>query len=955
MEALPKLDDPTLAVQLERVASASKYFSLQCQQRPELLEALLASGSLSRCYGPDDIKQQLAEALHGCAESNDLDRRLRLFRHRNMLRILWRDYNRLAPTMETTRDLSWLAEACISASLDWWHKQLAQEHGEPQGEDGQPQQLVVLAMGKLGAGELNLSSDIDLIFAYPDSGNTVGGRRPLSNQEFFIRLGQRLIASLDKTTPEGFVFRVDMRLRPYGNSGALVFSFAAMEGYYQEQGRDWERYALIKARPVSGGAAAEELMATLRPFVYRRYLDFSAIESLREMKESINSAVRRGGLENNVKLGPGGIREVEFIAQCFQLIRGGQLPSLRQQELLNVLEALVQEGLLPAEAAGELRDAYLFLRDTEHAIQGYEDKQSQELPSGEEAQAALLLALGFDDWDSFMACLEGHRRKVSHHFSELIAPIEEPAPEEGYAQIWPEGQAATKLVDLDFESLTASVDAAVQAEARLAALGFTDPAKVADALVRLRESTLFRAMQAEGRTRLDRFIPLLIQACRDQQEPDQVFLRLLHLVEAVARRSAYLVLLTENPTALKELVTLCAASPWISEQLTRHPALLDELLDPRSLYQAPDKDELRQALAKRLEQLAPEDTEANMDALRHFKSSEVLHIAASEVTGRLPLMQVSDKLTFLAEVLVEAALKVAWDDLVRKHGEPQKDDQEPVKPFPQSTDFMVLGYGKFGGIELGYGSDLDLVFVYDASAKGATTGAKPIDPGSFYTRLAQRVIHILDSHTAFGRLYAVDMRLRPSGDSGMLVTTFAGLVEYQLGQAWTWEHQALVRARPLVGDSLLIQHCQELRLQVLAQSRDLAKLKQEVVDMRRRMREHLLPAEVKRSGDFHLKHGEGGIVDIEFMVQYAVLAWSCDHPALAAWTDNVRILEALAQEGLFSATEATALTEAYLAFRSAVHQLDLLQQPAVVEPARFEAERAAVRAKWASLLGNAEE
>ena len=506
-----------------------------------------------------------------------------------------------------------------------------------------------------------------------------------------------------------------------------------------------------------------------------------------------------------------------------------------------------------------------------------------------------------------------------------------------------------ELADLDADG-----EAAARAEARLAELGFGEPAKVAQALLHLRDSSLMKAMHAQGRERLDRFMPRLIQACLEQENRDEVFLRLLDLVEAVARRSAYIVLLLENPQALRELVSLCAISPWISDRLARHPALLDELLDPRSLYSAPDKEQLRATLAERLSRLDPEDLEGNMEALRYFKESEVLHIAASEVTGRLPLMKVSDNLTFLAEVIIEATLQLAWLQLESKHGAPPRDKADAAKGFPDGIDFLALGYGKLGGLEMGYGSDLDLVFVYDDSAKGRTDGDKPIDAGVFYTRLAQKMIHILDSRTELGRLYAVDVRLRPSGDSGLLVATFAGLLEYQLSHAWTWEHQALVRARAIAGDSLLAQHCAELRQQVLSRARDEAELRREVIAMRERMRGHLLPAEVKRAGLFHLKHSAGGIVDIEFMTQYAVLAWCHRHPALAEWTDNIRILETLAREGLFSEKEAEELIAAYIAFRSAAHQFDLQQQPPVVAPRRFEKERGTVTAKWEGLIGAAE-
>ncbi|MCZ6831056.1 MAG: bifunctional [glutamate--ammonia ligase]-adenylyl-L-tyrosine phosphorylase/[glutamate--ammonia-ligase] adenylyltransferase [Gammaproteobacteria bacterium] len=922
MRELPVIEDAVLAAQLQRVVSASRFARRLCQQKPGLLEELLASDALIRSYGETTVGESLRSLLAGCDSRDELGLRLRQFRQREILRILWRDFNRTADTMETTRDLSLLAECCIEQALNCLHRELAQEHGEPLDASGQSQQLLVIAMGKLGARELNLSSDVDLIFTYPESGQTDGERRALSNQEFFIKLGQRLIAALDQTTAEGFVFRVDMRLRPYGESGALVLNFSALEEYYQDQGRDWERYALIKARVITGPQRQRDFLTrSLRPFVYRRYIDFGVIESLRDMKEMINTEIRRRGLQADVKLGPGGIREVEFIAQCFQLIRGGRSQPLQQRELLPVLDACREEGCLPAEAVAELKQAYLFLRDTEHAIQGYDDKQSQSLPKTEEAREALLVALAFPNWEAFSRTLAGHRDRVSDHFAKLIATPADPQQSREPALVWPDGLE----------------------EQALQALGFADGARAAGALCELRDSSRIRYLQVESRRRLDQFMPRLLSTCAAHQQADEVLLRLLPLVQAVVRRSAYLMMLLENPTALRELVTLCAASPWISERLARQPVLLDELLDTRSLYSAPDRDALQQELQQQVQRLAQDDLEAHMETLRYFKASQLLHVAAREVSGRLPLMKVSDKLSFLAEVILEQALTVAWHDLTRKHGAPGRDSE--------GSGFTVVGYGKLGGIELGHGSDLDLVFIYDAKAGGCTDGERPLDNAVFYTRLGQRIIHILDTRTALGQLYEVDMRLRPSGESGMLVTSFSGYRDYQMNSARTWEHQALVRSRFIAGDAELGQRFASLREEVLSRPREESELREEVVSMREKMREHLLPAESAGKGRFHLKHGHGGIVDIEFMVQYAVLAWSHRVPGLAFWSDNVRILQTLQEAGLFTSAESTALTEAYITYRSAAHQLSLQQQPGVVEAERFEQERAAVNAKWNELLG----
>ncbi|MEP4486191.1 MAG: bifunctional [glutamate--ammonia ligase]-adenylyl-L-tyrosine phosphorylase/[glutamate--ammonia-ligase] adenylyltransferase [Halioglobus sp.] len=912
---------PDICTQLPRALACSPFIAELARRKPQLLASLMADGSLSKSVSRAELAAQLTADL--AADGAELNVVLRRFRQRHMLRIIWRDFCKSADTLETVRDTSWLAEVCISAALDACQKQLEEKHGVPLGRRSQtPQQLIVLAMGKLGAGELNVSSDIDLIFAYPEAGETDGERKPLSNEEFFTRLGRAVIAALDATTAEGFVFRVDMRLRPYGESGALVHNFTALEEYYQDQGRDWERYALIKARPLTGDAErARELMTSLRPFIFRRYVDFGVIESLRTMKQGINAEVRRRGLADNVKLGHGGIREVEFIAQCLQLIRGGRDLGLQQRELLPVLSECAELGCLPAEAVAELREAYLFLRDSEHVIQGYADQQSQTLPSTDEHRLAMTTVMGFESWDSYLAALDAHRDKVSRHFQELIA-----SPDEDNAE--PE-----LALGLRIEQLTAEA---------LSELGYAEAEALIEQLQAFWASPRVESLQSEGKQRLEQFVPLLLLACADSDSPDLALRRILPLVVAVVRRSAYLALLIENPGALRELVALCAASPWIAEQLARSPVLLDELLDQASLYSTPDKQALEDELRQQVARLPLDDLEAQMDALRYFKAAQVLRVAASETAGRLPVMQVSDKLTFIAEVILEHTLNLAWADLSAKFGEPQR--------LSEGKGFAVFGYGKLGGIELGYGSDLDLVFICEPVPQGVTGGERSIDNILFYTRLGQRMIHILESRMTLGKLYEVDMRLRPSGNSGMLVSTLQGFAAYQQETAWTWEHQALVRARWVAGDSKVAAGFAQLRNTILTRERDEHELACEVVRMRERMREHLLPKDAAEKGEFHLKQGGGGIVDIEFMVQYAVLAWSSKQPALAGWPDNVRILETLGQEGLFTQAESETLTDGYLAYRSAAHQLALQQLPGVVSAERFADLQLAVQKLWHQLF-----
>ena len=915
-----------MATQLPRVLACSPFVADLARRRPALLAELHSGDFLQASLAELDFRAGLAAALG--QEGAELGLVLRRYRQRHMLRIVWRDFCRLADTLETVRDTSLLAEACIAEALAHCQASLEARFGVPRGKhSGKPQQLIVLAMGKLGARELNVSSDIDLIFAFPEAGTTDHERRPVSNEEFFTKLGQALITALDQVTPEGFVFRVDMRLRPYGDSGALVHNFAALEEYYQDQGRDWERYAMIKARPITGDPErAAELMGELRPFIYRRYVDFGVIESLRGMKQMISAEVRRRGLEDNVKLGHGGIREVEFIAQCFQLIRGGRDLGLQQRELLSVLEECASLGCLPRAAVDELRAAYLFLRDSEHAIQGYQDKQTQELPVDAAAREAMALVMGFTDWGAYLAALALHRQNVEGHFADLIAPpeedevIDDPAER---ASLWGE-----------------HIEAAALAE-----LGYRDTGASCALLQELHSSNRVTALQAEGRQRLDQFMPQLVCACAEVEDPDLALARVLPLVVAVVRRSAYLVLLMENPAALEELALLCGASPWIAEQMARHPVLLDEFLDRASLYSAPDRGELQNQLAREVARLATDDLEAQMNALRYFKASQVLRVAASEIAGRLPVMKVSDNLTWIAEVILEQVLAVAWADLTRKYGEPQRDSD--------GYGFAIFGFGKLGGLELGYGSDLDLVFVSDAARQGVTDGERAIDNTVFYMRLGQRMIHILETRMPLGQLYEVDMRLRPDGDSGSLVPSVEGFGNYQAENAWTWEHQALVRARCVAGDPRVGEQVDAIRRETLCRYRDREELAREVVSMRRRMRQHLLPSE--DPGLFHLKQGSGGIVDIEFMVQFWVLSGSAAHPELARWPDNVRILEVLGREGLLDRDLASDLTEAYLAYRGAAHQLALQQQPGEVDAQRFAPQRERVTACWNELFGGVAE
>ncbi|MCQ9424787.1 bifunctional [glutamate--ammonia ligase]-adenylyl-L-tyrosine phosphorylase/[glutamate--ammonia-ligase] adenylyltransferase [Pseudomonas sp. LJDD11] len=929
----------------ERVCAASDFVTEQVGRDPQMLVDLAASGDLERAFAPGQLREQLAEAVQAAASEDDLGRILRRQRNRHQVRIIWRDLTRQADLVQTCRDLSEMADASIDLAYQWLYQRHCQQFGVPTGRrSGQAQQMVILGMGKLGALELNLSSDIDLIFAYPEGGETVGVKRPLDNQEFFIRLGQRLIKALDPVTVDGFVFRVDMRLRPYGSSGALVLSFNAMEQYYQDQGRDWERYAMIKARVVGGDqAAGAQLQDMLRPFVYRRYLDFSAIEALRTMKQLIQQEVRRKGMAENIKLGAGGIREVEFIAQAFQLIHGGRDLSLQQRSLLKVLKTLEGQGYLPTPVVEELREGYEFLRYTEHAIQAIADRQTQMLPDNELDQARIAFMLGFADWAGFHERLMHWRGRVSWHFRQVIAdPDGDDDQEQGELVVGGEWLPLWEQIQDEEASCR-----------QLQEGGFADAGKALKSLSNLRSGPQLRAIQRIGRERLDAFIPRLLAQAVEHDNPDLVLERVLPLVEAVARRSAYLVLLTENPDALRRLLTLCAASPWIAEQITRFPLLLDELLNEGRLFSPPQAPELNAELHERLIRIPEDDLEQQMEALRHFKLAHGLRVAASEISGSLPLMKVSDYLTWLAEAILQQVLALAWRHTVARHGTPKRPDGSLCDPA-----FVIVGYGKVGGIELGHGSDLDLVFIHDGDPQSETDGAKPIDGAQFFTRLGQRIIHLLTTQTNSGQLYEVDMRLRPSGASGLLVSSVGAFARYQENEAWTWEHQALVRARVLIGSPDVQASFEQVRAGVLGRERDLAQLRVEVSEMRAKMRDNL-GSKASAAGTaanafdaavpFDLKQDAGGIVDIEFMVQYAALAWSRDYPQLLRYTDNIRILEGLEEAGLLPGADASLLREAYKAYRSAAHRQALQKQAGVVAGDQFQEQRREVRRIWAAL------
>jgi len=897
---------------LPAVWSASPFIARNCLRHPAMFIELADSGALEAVAERGALTVRLAAALAGVATTEELDSKLRHFRTLEMLRIGWRDLAGWAGLGETLQQLSELADACIEQALQYHHAWLQARHGTPRSHDGKPQQLYVLGMGKLGGEELNFSSDIDLIFGFEQAGET-DGEKPLDNHRYFTRLGQRLIGSLNARQAEGFVFRVDMRLRPFGDAGALVMTSEQFEHYYETQGREWERYAMIKARVVAGDRpAGERLLQMLRPFVFRRYLDFGALEQLRDMKTMIETEVERRGLRDNIKLGAGGIREVEFVGQAFQLIRGGRERGLQARGIVAVLEHLGREGILPGYAVRELLEGYEFLRRSENRLQAVDDKQVHTLPGAALERQRHAYSMGFERWGDFLDRLDDVRRRIRSHFDRVFGAPQTEAT--GPEHEGPRYQALWRGELSDVESI-----------AVLEAAGFTPAIEALRRLRGFHDGTHCRALSAHGRARLDALMPLLLGAASMAGHACETLFRLLDLLEAIVRRSTYVALLVEHPMALSQLVKLCSASPWVARQLRAHPLLLDELLDPRTLYAPLRRQALEDELRKRIDAYPGDDLEQRMEILRQFKQTNTLRVAAADLSGVTPLMRVSDHLTDVAEVVLEEVLALACEHLERRHGRPCCDDGENRRV----ARFCIVAYGKLGGIELGYGSDLDLVFLHDSRGSNQVTdGAKPVDNAVFFMRLVQRIIHILSAAMTGGTLYEVDTRLRPSGRAGLLATSLAAYQEYQRTQAWTWEHQALVRARPVAGDAKLAQSFTEARDAQLGLARDPLRLRQEVRDMRQKM----FDAKVRQvAGRFDLKQGRGGIADIEFMVQYGVLAYANRHPRLLRYTDNIRLLSELAHTGWLNGSEASTLVDAYRYYRAHVHQATLQEREPLLD------------------------
>jgi [glutamine synthetase] adenylyltransferase / [glutamine synthetase]-adenylyl-L-tyrosine phosphorylase len=913
---------------LLEVLGLSDFIARSCVQDLSVVERLLKENDL--CAPHPDYQSQLNQLLKPLNDEDALHEQLRKYRRLQMVRLAWLDLTNRQAIKDSLKQVSLLADALISSAIDWCYNKLAERFGYPM-QDGHPQPMLVIGMGKLGGAELNFSSDIDLIFCYPHLGETQGGKKTIENQQFFTKLGQKLIAALNQITAQGQVFRVDMRLRPFGDSGPLAMHFAALEDYYQEQGREWERYAMVKGRVINAeGHYSEELGAILRPFVFRRYIDFSAIDALRNMKALISKEVRRRQLTDNIKLGAGGIREVEFIVQTFQLIRGGREQELQQPGLLNILSVLKERQYLQAEDADRLRQAYLFLRKTEHCLQQFSDQQTQQLPVDELDRARLSRVMGFAHYAEFESALETNMAFIHEQFMELIGDE-------------PENQNVEELSELvDLWTLPLSDEEALPLLQDYLSASKSD--SFWQKLKTFAEEMRQRSMGKRGRETLDKLMPGMLQLVLENNQSEKLLERMTAVIKSICRRTTYLELLLENHGAMEQLVRLCSASPWIAEQISRFPILLDELLNSEHLYELTPLDGYVDELRLSMLRIPEQDLEAQMEALRQFKLSQQLKIAAADVTGVLPVMEVSDHLTFLAEAVIREVVLDAWQQMQTRYGRPAGIEDNQL-------GFGVVAYGKLGGIELGYGSDLDLVFLHNCDSQQQTDGAKAIESGNFYIKLAQRIMHLFNTKTASGDLYETDLRLRPSGNAGLLVCHIKGFAEYQQQEAWTWEHQALVRGRFVFGDRRLAEDFSRIRKQVLCRERPIEQLQQDVSSMREKMREHL-SKERHDNNSFDLKQGRGGIADIEFLVQYWVLAHSARYPSLCEYSDNVRILRALETHQVIGSDWANLLTQAYLIYRNAGHQYTLAGQPAVDSSGSLKELQQQVSSIWQRVFGS---
>ncbi len=929
-------DLPTLSHYVRRALHA-EFHLLTPESAPAVQQLEQWAESAWTAARLSDALQSLMERDSG-DEAQRLAVALRRLRRRVLLTLIARDATGRAELAEVVATMTWLAELTVRSTMAAMARELAARHGVPIGANGVPQDLLVVGMGKLGGGELNVSSDIDLIFVYDEDGetNSLNVRRRISNHEFFAQLGRRVIALINDVTADGFVFRVDMRLRPNGAAGSLAVSNAMLEQYLMAQGREWERFAWLKGRvvslPVFASAPQFEaqcaaLDAIVRPFVFRKYLDFGAIAALRELHQLIRSEAVRRSVErkgrqdraDDVKIGRGGIRELEFIAQTFQIVRGGREPNLRSKSTLETLTALSGLGVLPAATCERLATSYVFLRNFEHALQYVDDAQTHQVPADTEARERVARLLGAASGETMITEYRAVQALVAEVFDGVFT---EPAVAED----------GISLSSLNVDG--ASSDGALIEDLR--ARGFADPAATAQRLYAVLDSRRMQAATESARKGLERLLRRAVQAAIERSReigaaqdigPDQHFARFALLADVIAGRNTYIALLNQFPQAFDKVMRMLAASRWATDYLVRHPILLDELLDQRLLEHEPDWPSwslgVRQQLAE-----ADGDPERQMNLLRDAHHAQVFRLLVADLDGRLTVERLADHLSALADSTLALAIEYAWRSLPRRHRDQPR--------------FAVIGYGKLGGKELGYESDLDLIFLYDDEDATAA---------EVYSLLARRLMTWLTAQTSSGKLFEIDLRLRPDGNAGLIVSSFDAFSRYQRNEdghgAWPWEHQALTRARYSAGDLEIGERFEEERRRILMHQRDAQKLRTDVLEMRERM----LVGHPNPTALFDVKHDRGGMVDVEFIVQFLVLAYAHEHPELVRNAGNIALLQIAGSLELIDSALAGEVADAYRTFRSIQHRLRLNgAERARVAREEVEREAAFVARLWNSVF-----
>lgn len=912
-QSLPLLNSTALLEHLPAVLYFSNFFNKACQQFTAEITELINSSDLQLDYPAGYLIKKVHRSCGGIEENQALNAALRAIRHSEMARIVWRELAGICGTEQTIQDLSDLAEACLQVATDIHSLRLTQKHGQPiEKETGDTARFVIFGLGKLGGCELNFSSDIDLVFAYSATGQT-DGEKPVSNNEFFIKLGRAVIKSLSDIDHRGQVYRVDMRLRPNGHSGPLLMSFSAMENYYQIHGREWERYAWIKARVVGGDyKSGEAFLNQLRPFIYRKYLDYQVYESLEEMKSMINKEILEKGKQQNIKLGRGGIREIEFIVQCHQLVRGGRDSSLRTRSLKSALFALVSARQIDQGSANKLYQAYLYLRAVEHRLQMKNDQQTHDLPVDHQGLLSLAASMGYEQQE-FSHKLEAYRDFVQDEFTRLHSQQNETQASNQWQLLWNQiiYDQAPDASELDDSGYAAILSTYVKSKA-------------------------YRSLEARGHEILDRLIPKILQLVADQAQPEQALNRCLQVLSSIGGRIAYLSLLDQFPLANKQLVQLCAASPWVSKWIADHPIVLDTLINPRTdLYSF--NNDIESLIESRI--INENDEELKHDMLRQIHHSCILQIAMADLQNQYNASEIRRYITYVAESIINQVVKLCQQELWPRFGKPvSRDNEDP---------FAVVAYGKLGSNELSYNADLDLVFIFDDTLVSPETrgGRKSVRADYYYSRLVQRIVTMLTMQTSAGKLYDVDTRLRPSGRSGLLVSSLTQYQKYLNEQAWVWEHQAFVKARMISPNPRLKESFEKLRKQLLCQPRDNAELISEIVSMRKRMRE----ASTVTSVAFKVE--QGGMIDIEFISQYLVLGFASQYPDICDCRSVIDVLSRAQTHAIIDKASANILIETYQTIMQVENQYKLNGMIDESQQDKLESQMRNVNDVWSELFG----